>query len=70
MQALKAKISTTNAQKGEPPLPPYPEEWDCLITDRKTGSISLKLNSIFSLTALGVYTATLLSSPTVSQQLH
>ncbi|KAF7336399.1 ATP-dependent DNA helicase [Mycena venus] len=39
----------------QPPLPPYPEEWEVFINDRKTASISRKLNNIFTLTALGVH---------------
>ncbi|KAJ7721671.1 hypothetical protein DFH07DRAFT_689637, partial [Mycena maculata] len=36
-------------------LPSYPQEWDHFIGDRKTASLSRKFNSLFSLTALGVY---------------
>ncbi|KAJ7914220.1 hypothetical protein B0H13DRAFT_449161 [Mycena leptocephala] len=39
----------------QPPLPPYPQEWDYFINNRKTAGISRKLNNIFSLTAIGVY---------------
>ncbi|KAJ6567977.1 hypothetical protein DFH09DRAFT_887967, partial [Mycena vulgaris] len=39
----------------QPLLPPYPEEWDYFITDRKTASLSRKLNQLFCLTALGVF---------------
>ncbi|KAJ7920376.1 hypothetical protein B0H13DRAFT_1548309, partial [Mycena leptocephala] len=39
----------------QPLLAPYPLEWDFFIDDRKTSSLSRKLNNIFSLTALGVY---------------
>ncbi|KAJ7354054.1 hypothetical protein DFH08DRAFT_854147 [Mycena albidolilacea] len=38
-----------------PPLPPYPEEWDTFIHDRKTATLSRKFNQLFSLTALGVH---------------
>ncbi|KAJ7877687.1 hypothetical protein B0H14DRAFT_2342247 [Mycena olivaceomarginata] len=39
----------------QPPLPPYPEEWDFFINDRKTAAVSRKLNNIFSLTAIADY---------------
>ncbi|KAJ7900536.1 hypothetical protein B0H13DRAFT_1582729, partial [Mycena leptocephala] len=39
----------------QPLLPPYPEEWDYFIADRKTASLSRKLNQLFCLTALGVF---------------
>ncbi|KAJ6611526.1 hypothetical protein B0H10DRAFT_359241 [Mycena sp. CBHHK59/15] len=35
--------------------PPYPEEWETFIHDRKTSSLSRKFNQLFSLTALGVH---------------
>jgi hypothetical protein len=39
----------------QPLLPPYPEEWDYFIHDRKTASLSRKRNQLFCLTALGVF---------------
>ncbi|KAJ6524072.1 hypothetical protein DFH09DRAFT_804860, partial [Mycena vulgaris] len=45
------------------PLPPYPEEWDYFINDRKTAGISRKLNKLFSLTALGVYDGDFMKFP-------
>lgn len=38
-----------------PLLPPYPQEWETFLHDRKTGGLSRKFNQLFSLTALGVY---------------
>lgn len=62
MQALTGKrihtqcfVCGPNPSHYQPPLSPYPAEWDYFIDDRKTASISRKLNNIFSLTALGVY---------------
>ncbi|KAJ7925383.1 hypothetical protein B0H13DRAFT_1510214, partial [Mycena leptocephala] len=47
----------------QPPLPPYPDEWDYFIDNRKTATISRKLNNIFSLTALGVYDGDFMKFP-------
>ncbi|KAJ7827307.1 hypothetical protein B0H13DRAFT_1559831, partial [Mycena leptocephala] len=47
----------------QPLLPPYPEEWDNFIHNRKTAGISRKLNNIFSLTALGVYDGDFMKFP-------
>ncbi|KAJ7810936.1 hypothetical protein B0H13DRAFT_1927088 [Mycena leptocephala] len=47
----------------QPPLPPYPEEWEYFILDRKTTSISRKLNNIFSLTAIGGYDGDFMKFP-------
>lgn len=47
----------------EPPLPPYPHEWNCFIGDPKTAGISRKLNNIFSLTAIGVYDGDFMKFP-------
>ncbi|KAJ7934084.1 hypothetical protein B0H13DRAFT_1855559 [Mycena leptocephala] len=47
----------------QPPLPPYPEEWEYFILDRKTASTSRKLNNIFSLTAIGVYDGDFMKFP-------
>ncbi|KAJ7840780.1 hypothetical protein B0H13DRAFT_146965 [Mycena leptocephala] len=38
-----------------PLLPDYPQEWNTFIGDRRTASLSRKLNNIFTLTALGVF---------------
>jgi hypothetical protein len=47
----------------QPPLPPYPEEWDYFIGDQKTPTLSRKLNNIFSLTAIGVYDGDFMKFP-------
>jgi hypothetical protein len=47
----------------QPPLPPYLQEWDYLLDDRKTAGISRKLNNIFSLTAIGVYDGDFMKFP-------
>jgi hypothetical protein len=47
----------------QPPLPPYPQEWDYFLDDRKTTGISYKLNNIFSLTAIGVYDGDFMKFP-------
>ncbi len=38
-----------------PRLPPYPDEWQVFLSHRQLGASSHRLNSLFSLTALGVY---------------
>ncbi|KAK0433783.1 hypothetical protein EV421DRAFT_1842712 [Armillaria borealis] len=38
-----------------PHLPPYPDEWQVFLAHRQLGASSRRLNSLFSLTALGVY---------------
>jgi hypothetical protein len=46
-----------------PPLPPCPDEWNYFIENRKTATISPKLNNIFSLTAIGVYDGDFMKLP-------
>ncbi|KAJ7306811.1 hypothetical protein DFH08DRAFT_636278, partial [Mycena albidolilacea] len=58
-----------NGSHYQPPIPPYPAEWDYFIDDRKKASISRKLNNIFCLTALGSTTAISRSSRPESQLL-
>ncbi|KAK0430771.1 hypothetical protein EV421DRAFT_1691986, partial [Armillaria borealis] len=38
-----------------PRLPPYPDEWQVFLSHRQLGASSRRFNSLFSLTALGVY---------------
>jgi hypothetical protein len=52
-----------NGAHYQPPLPPYPQEWDYFIDDRKTVSISCKPNNIFSLTTIGVYNGDFMKFP-------
>jgi hypothetical protein len=47
----------------QPPLPPYPHEWDNFTQNRKTAGISRKLNNIFTLTAIGVYDGDFMKFP-------
>ncbi|KAJ6612055.1 hypothetical protein B0H10DRAFT_1952581 [Mycena sp. CBHHK59/15] len=47
----------------QPLLPPYPQEWDYFLDDRKTASISRKLNNIFSLTTIGDYDGDFMKFP-------
>ncbi|KAJ6549538.1 hypothetical protein DFH09DRAFT_988905, partial [Mycena vulgaris] len=39
----------------QPPLPPYPAEWNSFIHHSKTAGLSRKLNNLFTLTAIAVF---------------
>ncbi|KAJ7780258.1 hypothetical protein DFH07DRAFT_693529, partial [Mycena maculata] len=46
-----------------PRLPTYPEEWNTFLHHRNTASLSRKLNSVFTLTALGVHDGDFMKFP-------
>ncbi|KAJ6449547.1 hypothetical protein C8R45DRAFT_1114600 [Mycena sanguinolenta] len=54
----------------QPPLPSYPQEWDTFINHRATASVSRKLNSVFTLTALGVYDGDFMKFPDAHEGQH
>ncbi|KAJ6583351.1 hypothetical protein DFH09DRAFT_842837, partial [Mycena vulgaris] len=39
----------------QPPLPPYPAEWNSFINHSKTAGLSRKLNNLFTPTAIAVF---------------
>lgn len=44
-------------------LPPYPSEWDPILSDRRCSSLSRKLNNIFCLTGIGVHDGAFVKFP-------
>ena len=60
----KCFVCGPKGSHNQPRLPPYPEEWDYFIHDRKTASLSRKFNQLFCLTALGVYDGDFMKFPT------